>query len=116
MADGEMEMYEKVCEKRFSKLEGKVDYGFAEMTKKLFIGNGKKSVVALIEDNAGHIKDNRLNLKRHTEAVEGKSWLGFRFKPVESRDIPRIVGAVGILVLVLEKFGALGPVLTALAK
>ena len=44
-----------------------------------------------------------------------KKW-GIYWHPIESRDISRIMLAAGVIILVLEKFGALQPLLEALAK
>jgi len=72
----------------------------------------KKTHKAICESNGKPSVLSRLD-SLETEKPKTKTIFGF---PVESRDLPRIIGAAGIVALVLERFGALAPLIDALAE
>jgi len=105
------DMYNDICKEEFKGLHEKLD----AIDTRLFKSNGKRSIVETI-------RDNEKALDRHIEEgkkpAAAKTILGgyVRCKPIESRDLPRIIVALGMVVLILERFGALEPIIAMFQK
>ena len=102
----ERDMYNDVCKEKFEDLkEGIKDVKKIALDthKAICVSNGKKSILSRLD-------------AIESDADEPKRWGPFSFNPIESRDIPRIVGAFCLAILVLEKFGVLQPLIEAWAS
>jgi len=97
------EMYEKVCKPKQDEIvEGQKEIkAIAESTyKAICVSNGKACVLARLDKLEGEARDNDITTK-----------FGIKFKPIESRDLAGILIAFGVVMLVLERFGALQPLI-----
>ena len=106
-ADKEIDMYETVCKDKFQGLADGIKEvkGIAEKTHNaICVSNGKKSILSRLDA-----------VEDRSEQKTTTKW-GIQFQAIESRDIPRIIGAIGITVLVLERFGALEPLIRMIAN
>ena len=105
------DMYKNTCEKRFDS----IDNAFSGLHKRLFESNGDRAIVELIRDNKNSI-DRHVENEPEAVAPTGTVKWGIMWQPIESRDVPRIIATIGIVVLLLERFGALTPLLEMIAK
>ena len=106
----ELSIYEHICKSRFDKLEE----AMKAIHDKLFVSNGNRAMVEKIRDNEKAIK--RMGEQSISKPSRVKTMLGVvRLQPIESRDIPRIIGAVGILILALDRLKALEPIMAYIA-
>ena len=100
------EMHDKVCEPRFKVLhDGQEEIKkIANATHKaLCVSNGGPSVLSRLE----RIEAGSEGKKATKTFMKGL----LRFEPIESRDVPRIIFAAGMVILVLEKLGLLMPLI-----
>lgn len=97
------EMQEKVCGPQLKRIED-----LAQKTHKaLCESNGKPSVLSRLD--AVEVAQQEPEKNTFTK-------FGIRFEQIESRDLPRILGAIALIILVLEKFGMLGPIMKVMGK
>jgi len=87
------QMHDKVCEPKFEAYEKdqeEIKIILKKTHKALCESNGKPSVLA------------RLNKLEEQIDIGGKKMWGIVFKPIESRDIPRIIVALGMTIILLD--------------
>jgi len=99
------EMYEKVCKPwqiQMAKSQDEIKTIALSTHKAICESNGKPSILSRLD-----------MLEREDNA---KTKFGVKFQPIESRDIPRVIIALGVVVLILERFGVLKPLMELLAK
>ena len=107
MCPAEIDMYNTVCRNKFEGLEssiGEVKTIALKTHKAICESNGKKSILSRLDKIEEVQTVGNLHKPQFVK-------FGIRFCPIESRDIPRIIGAIGILILALDRLGALKPIL-----
>ena len=117
MSKDEIDMYDKVCkgkfdavDKRFNAVDKRFDATDTSIKevktlqqathKAICESNGKPSILSRLD-----------MIEKDSEGGGLTKKLG-----IESRDLPRIICALGIVALVLERFGALQPILEMFAS